>query len=342
MTEIHFTKKDMTKIKDCYAVCAITACGRPYYIYAADCDGPCCVIDAQTGNVTTIWESPGGTMSIVPLPERDGEFLISQRFLPGFTARAARIMRVTFDGAAWRTALWMDLPYIHRFDILKSGGGYYFLGCVLSSTTKEQADFDFPGNLVAAPLDTNFSPPLKLEVIAGGMTRNHGYWRSRDAQGAYTACDEGIFYVLPPNTDIGTWRVEKIFNRPTSDIALCDIDGDGEDEMAAIHPFHGDSFVVYKKNSGKWQELYRYPDPMEFVHAVWGGKLGGKAVFLGGCRAINKELFALYWNDGRMVKQILERGGGPANLAVEHTHEGDKILVANHGAGLASVFTVHP
>jgi hypothetical protein len=305
----------------------------------------------MTREVITIWDEPGGTMSIVPVPGMEGEFLISQNFLPGFSARGARIMRaVPGRDRRWRISLWMELPYVHRFDILFGGGRYYFLGCILSSTGEEKADWSKPGFLMAAPLEDNFAPPENVAVIARDMTRNHGYWRSlggvrRDpyvCTEAFTSCDEGVFSVHPPSGPEGEWKITKILDQSVSDIAFCDIDNDGEDEMAAILPFHGDAYCVYRKHGGAYREMYRYPDPMEFIHVVWGGLLGGRTVFLGGCRSLNRELFALFWEDGRIVRQILDRGMGPANIAIDYHTDvpgGACLLAANHSAGLASVYT---
>jgi hypothetical protein len=341
MSELVFTEEHLSQIPDCYAVCPITAWGRRFYLFAADNCGKCCAIDAESRDMITIWEDPGGTMSIIPIPGNEGEFLISQRFLPGFAALGARIMRAKPKKyRSWSISTWLDLSYVHRFDILRRGGVYYFLACILSSTSNEKAEWTKPGYLAAAPLNGSFDPPQDLKIIADSMTRNHGYWQKNYGSffGAFTSCDEGVFSVLPPETSGAAWTVTKILDQPVSDIALCDIDYDGEDEMAAILPFHGNSYVVYKKQEGLFREWYRYPDLMEFIHVVWGGSLGGRNVFLGGCRSINKELFALYWEDGKIIKQILDQGKGPANVTLERHGNTDSLLAANHSAGLASLY----
>jgi hypothetical protein len=343
MRALSFSRKDLVPIVDCYAVCPIKAGGRRYYIYASDNKGPCYAIDPQTGGTSVVWDGPGGTMSIVPIPGTDGEFLISQRFFPGFAAREARIMRVSPAAERkWKVTLWMDMPYVHRFDILQRGDRYYFLGCILSSTKEDHADWQMPGYIIGASLPANFDPPSAFDIIADGMSRNHGYWRRnyKNHTTAFTACDQGVFSVIPPGGGSDGWQIHKILDRSTSDIAFCDIDNDGQDEMAAIHPFHGDQYVVYHEEPAGYREIYRYPDPMEFIHVVWGGTLGGRKVFLGGCRSLNKELFALYWDKNGMVTQILDKGSGPSNVAVEYHEDGDHLLVANHGAGISSVFSV--
>lgn len=338
---MEFIKEHLCQLPYCYAVSAMEIEGRLKYLFATDDTGPCYSIDAETGDKDTVWKEPGGTMSIVPLAGQNA-FLASQKFLPGFAARSARIVRADFEDGQWQVSPWMELPYVHRFDLLRRNGVCWFLGCILTTTDKPKADWSYPGQLVVAEIDEEFSAPKNLMVIAEGMTHNHGYLRMQREgyDEAYTACDEGIFRVVPPETREGEWTVEKILDKAASDIALCDIDGDGEEELAAIEPFHGNQFVVYKKYGTEYKELYRYPEPMEFIHVVWGGKLGGKPVFLGGCRAINKEFFVLSWEDGKMQMQKIETDHGPSNVFVLRMPHEDRILTANRESAESAVFTV--
>ena len=52
-----------------------------------DAPGPCYAFDSQTYERETVWEEPGGTMAMVPLPGKNGDFLAVQRFFPGFQAQ---------------------------------------------------------------------------------------------------------------------------------------------------------------------------------------------------------------------------------------------------------------
>lgn len=334
-------KKHLCEVPFCYAVSAMEIDGRLKYLFATDDLGPCCCIDAETGKKETVWEAPGGTMSIIPLPG-ENSFLASRNFLPGFTARESEIVKVTYVNGEWVVLPWMKLPYVHRFDLLYRNGTYYFLGCILSTTDKPHAEWDRPGRLVAAEVGENFSPPPKLSVIAEGMTRNHGYLRVDRGtyDEAYTACDEGVFHITPPEVCGGQWMVEKILDKAASDIALYDIDGDGIEELATIEPFHGDRFTIYRKTGNEYEEIYSYPDPTEFLHVVWGGMLGGKPAFLGGCRAANRDFFMLRWEDGEIKKEMIETGRGPSNIFVLALPQEDRILVANRESSEAVVFTI--
>ena len=209
-----FEKHSLCHIPFCYAVGAMPVGGRQTYFFATDDTGPCYAVDARTLARETVWDGPGGTMSIVPLPNEPDAFLASQNFMPGFAAAHARIVKVKRTPSGWTVTPWLKLPYVHRFDLLQRDGRWYFLACILSSTQEEHARQDCPGYLAAAPMSADFAPPAHLEVIARGMARNHGYCRvARDGYDqAYTACDQGVFRVTPPAAPGENWTVEQLLN----------------------------------------------------------------------------------------------------------------------------------
>ena len=90
---MEFQKEHLCHLPCCYAVSPLWQNGRLKYLLATDDIGPCYCIDAQDHTCETVWEEPGGTMSIIPLPGTNGEFLASQYFLPNFSALHARIAR---------------------------------------------------------------------------------------------------------------------------------------------------------------------------------------------------------------------------------------------------------
>ena len=343
MNELKYKKNVLCELPNCYAVSTVSIEGNMHYIFATDDAGPCYCVDPKNGICETVWDDPGGTMSVVPLPDREGEFFASQRFMPGFAAINARIVHAKRNTyGKWDVRPWLDLPYVHRFDILSRNGILYLLCCILSGTDKLQADWNSPGCLLAAELPPNYSVPLRFHKIADEMTKNHGYCRSKDEIGdmAYTACDEGVFKVVPPDSKGGTWRVQRLIETHASDVAVCDIDKDGNDELAVIEPFHGTDFILYHECEGRYQPWYRYPGKMSFVHVAWGGTICGENVFIGGCRDLNKELFVLHWKNGEIFTETIESGFGPSNVTV-FTHErGASMLVANRESAQAAVFEI--
>lgn len=346
---MRFAKRKLADIPCCYAVAGARINGRRKLIFAAEADGPCVAIDAGDLSAETVWDHPGGTMAIVQPAGSDGEFLAIQRFYPGFNGKDAGIVRAartegvaSGKAGAWRFAPIAALPYVHRFDVFVHGGVRYLLCCTVCSEKGAIDDWSSPGKLYGAVLPNEPGAPVELSEIAGGMTRNHGYCRVQTSEGpaALTSCDQGVFEVRPPYKRGSSWTVDRVMDRPVSDIALCDIDGDGRQELAAIEPFHGDAFVLYRRGPAGFERFYEYPRPLAFAHVVWGGKLRGRGVFLGGCRGAGRDLFALSFQDGRVSSQLIESGAGPSNVAVLSGGASDLVAVANREIGEAAVFAV--
>jgi hypothetical protein len=336
------TKHHLCDLPSCYAAASIQRDGRTLLLLAPDAPGPCYAFDSETYERETVWEEPGGTMAMVPVTGGNGDFLAVQRFFPGFQAQDAEIVYVQNKSGKWLVNTLFKLPYVHRFDILERDGRPYILCGTLCTTKKNEDDWSSPGGLYAAELPANLHSPLLPVRIAGNMTKNHGFWRvtNNGVTSALTSCDQGVFQVLPPYEYGEKWSVNRVFDKPVSDIAIGDIDGDGVEEMAAIEPFHGNQFNIYRKSSKGYSLMYSYLPKIEFLHVVWGGRLRGEPVFIGGCRGGNKELFLLRWQDGKIVIEIIEAGAGPANISVVNGKGRDLILVANHESGEGAVFIV--
>ena len=335
-------KKILAKVPYCYAVSPVRVQGDIRYLFATDDKGACVCVDPKTQKVETVWKEPGGTMSIVPIPERDGEFLASQKFLPGFRARHARIVRAVWSTEGWVVRPWMEIPFVHRFDILTSGKKNYLICCALCDTQAEEADFTAPGYLLVGELDENFAPVANLQRLECPMPVNHGYWpvKGEGKDYAYVGCDAGVFRVTPPGAEEKTWTVELVLRTRASDMALADLDGDGQEEMAVIEPFHGNQLVIYHKEKGEYREVYRHAAPLEFIHALWGGTILGETVFLCGSRSLKKELFFLRYKQGAYYCEPIEQGYGPSNVAVLNSEGVSKLLVANREAGDCVEFTM--
>jgi hypothetical protein len=333
-------KKHLCDLPFCYAASSIEIDGRTKYLLAPDAYGPCYSIDSETFERETVWESPGGTMCMVPLPGKNGDFLAVQRFNPGFQAQNAEIVHLHRANGMWLAKTLFRLPYVHRFDILEREGIYYLLCCTVCANKKDEADWSSPGAIYAAELPNDLAQPIALVEIAGGMTRNHGYCRidNNNYTSAMTSCDQGIFEIVTPARKGGEWIVRNILAKPISDIALCDIDGDGIMELATIEPFHGNDFVVYRKTATGYSPIYHYPGKTAFCHVVLGGSLRGNAVFIGGCRAENCELFMLTWHKGAIQMEIIEMGVGPSNVTIVHGEERDFVLAANRVIGEGTLY----
>lgn len=327
-------------LPSCYAVGAVSVGGGLRLLFAPDGPGPCHALDPATGARETVWDGPGGTMGFVPVPGSGADFLAVQRFFPDYEAVEARIVRARRDAEAWRVEPWLDLPYVHRFDVLSRNGRRWLVCATLCGKKEYKEDWRYPGAVLAGEMD-GFDRPPALTPVLEGLTKHHGYCRfARDGgEAALVSSEEGVFEIVPPDAPGEPWKTRKILPRPVSDIAVCDIDGDGADELAAIEPFHGDTFTVYKLQNGRYETLYHAPEQL-FCHAIYGGKLRGERLFIAGNRGGDRELFLLRWRDGGIVREVIEAGGGPSNVFVLPGPDRDLLAVANRERGEAAVFSV--
>ena len=341
-------KKVLDSIVRCYCVGSVTIDQELYILMASEeVAGPCYAYHGPDfGIKETVWEQCGGTMSIIEIPDTNGEFLAVQNFFPGFKSETAKIVWGKRDPEnGWIIRDVLSLPYVHRFDIVKSGNTNWFIGATLCTSKKEREDWSDPGKIYAGKLPSDLSQGIRVDPIMDGLLKNHGYYRAqyegRDA--CFFTCESGIYVLTPPAEEGGDWSVRHILERPVSDVAVYDIDGCGEDELVTIEPFHGNGFFINKRYGSEYRKVYTYPGEINFAHAVWAGKLRGVPAVIGGIRRVNCELFMVRCKDA--VNQIyettvIEEGVGPANVAVINKKDHDLILSANHTKNEAAVYII--
>ena len=339
--EKHF----LTEFNRCYSANSIVVDGQPRILLATEGEGPCLAwTGADYASSHTVWEGPGGTMSIVPIPGTNGEFLAVQKFFKMFQWEEAKVVHVRPTAAGgYEVSDVLHLPYIHRFDLLTVGGRHYFIGCTLATTKESKEDWSNPGKIWVG--EFTGAGPLQLAVLKDGLTKNHGYSRlTRDgAMCGLVTCEQGAFEVTPPQRAGDEWTVKQIMDWPISDISAIDIDGDGELEFATIEPFHGEYFRVYKKVDGAFKKIYEHPEVTEFYHVVVGTTLAGRPVFIGGCRRGKQQLFyveAKQRDPLQLEAVVIEAGVGPSNVYVLHEEHRDIIVAANREKGEAALYFV--
>ena len=339
--EKHF----LTELNRCYSASSIVVDGQTRILLATEGEGPCLAWTGTDYDAShTVWEGPGGTMSIVPIPGTNGEFLAVQKFFKMFQWEEAKIVHVRpMASGGYEVSDVLHLPYIHRFDLLSVGGRHYFIGCTLATTKDSKEDWSNPGKIWVG--EFTGAGPLQVSVLKDGLTKNHGY--SRLVQGGtmsgLVTCEQGAFEVTPPQTPGAEWRVTQLMDWPISDISAIDIDGDGELEFATIEPFHGEHFRVYKKIDGSYRKIYEHPEVTEFYHVVVGSTLAGRPVFIGGCRRGKQQLFYVQARQSdplQLEAVVIEDGVGPSNVYVLHEETRDIIVAANREKAEAALYFV--
>jgi len=340
---MEFIKKELCRLERCYAVNELTLNGVRWALAATEDPGPCWAFSGKSfENRMKIWDGPGGTMTFVPLSGTDGEFLSIEKFYRIYQWEEAGISWAWPENGSFRLKSLLTLPYIHRFDVLETPAGSFFIGCTLAVKKDSVSDWSTPGSIYVGRVDKAAREIRDLRVLKGDVYKNHGYLRTGapSAPAALIGSREGILRVTPPMSPEGDWQTERFAGFPVSDMALCDIDGDGEEELAVIEPFHGCKFRIYKKNAAGWKRVFEHPETCEFYHVIWGGTLNGTPAFIAGGRRGTRSLSVITCSGGEYRVQTLDSGQGPSNVHVMHRAEGDVIIAANMEVGEVAAYFV--
>jgi hypothetical protein len=148
------------------------------------------------------------------------------------------------------------------------------------------------------------------------------------------AGEQGLFSIEIPEKEGRPFRSQQLLDHEMSDVVAFDVDGDGQNEIVTIEPFHGDRLCVYKRLDSLWRAVME--QRISFGHALWAGALRSRPVVVIGNRAGQKELAIVCPSTGDRL--VIDRGVGPAQVAVIHEPARDTILSANHAVGEVALY----
>lgn len=342
-------KKVLAHLTKCYSIAPLFYEGEENILVAAEKTDECLLFDAKGNQKDVVWEKPGGTMSMVQIPGSNGEFLATQKFYSPNDADDAKIVLVTPRGKGkWEVKTLVNLPYVHRFDILTQKGENYLIACTIKSGNDFKGDWSKPGKVYGAKLPKDLSEfhegnQLELQVLMDNLLKNHGYYRiEEDTVSALVSAENGVYLFTPPVKEEENWSTEKILDEPCSDALLLDLDQDGEKELAVIAPFHGETIRIYKKQEGQFQKDYEYTKPLPFSHAIYGSEVCKRPTLLIGNREGEQELLAFTYDREKETYhvEVIDKGCGPANVYHYVLDGVDKIIATNREIDEVAMYTL--
>ena len=330
----------------CYCVAPLTYRGQEHFIVASEKEFACLLFDIQGNQVDKIWDGPGGTMSAVQLPGSDGVFLATHKFYSPNNAAEAKIVLVWPENGKWCVRTLLELPYVHRFDILTRDGVNYLVACCLKSGGEYKDDWRFPGKTYVCRLPEDLAAghgntPLKPIELLDNMPKNHGYCRDvcNGVMSGIIACETGIFRITPPSMGGCQWEIEKLIDDPTSDAVLIDLDGCGTPELVTIGPFHGDTLSIYKYSNGNYKKQWQYDKEVPFAHALCGASICRQNVAILGHRKGSRDLLMVRWEDGAYQTETIDHDTGAANVLYRAVDGRDVVIAANREINEVAYYT---
>lgn len=336
---MNINKKVIKELNKCYSIAPLKYNDENCFLVAAEKQDPCYLFDEEGNLIDKVWDGPGGVMSMVQVPESNGQYLSTYKFYSPNDSKEAKIVIVTPQEDGWDVRTLVDLPHVHRFDLLERDGHTYLIACTLKSGHDYKEDWTKPGKVYWAELPDDLSEfnednQLELKVLKDDMTRNHGYYRvyKDGIPTSVISSESGVFRITPPAEGSDQWEIEELLDIPTSDAVLVDLNGDGIEELCTLSPFHGDKIAIYDLKDGKYVKVYDYPEPAEFTHAIFGGEILGKPHFVVGHRQGKRNLIDITYDPEteNYVSEIIDEDRGPANVFHFVNSKNEDVIIATN------------
>ncbi len=323
-------KKIILNIESVYTAHAFVV-GSEFYIGAGSETLPeVYLYEISSGKSSFVSGCPGGVMSFIPLPGSPDIFFSIMGLFPPFIGAEAGVYMHKKSGEEWTSTKVLNLPFAHRCEILNRDGVNYLFAASVSKHKKDPADWSLPGEVYLVQLEKNFKFPLKWEIIDNNLTRNHGMNRTK-VEGVETVCISGVEGIFYFEQEGDKWLKKQLFDKEVSEFCFVDIDGDGEDELVTIEPFHGQTICVYKRFANKWE--LKYSDSLSFGHGLSCGIFNGEPIIVVGSRrgsfALDRFKVADLLHEWKFSREVIEEDAGPTQTQVFTAGDTDYILSSN-------------
>ena len=333
-------KQSILNIKNVYTANAFKSDSTFYIGAGSETEPDVQLYDLTSGKIEQVDNCPGGLMSFIPVPEQQGSYVTIQGLFPPFIGKEAGLFLHKKTKQGWNSVKAMELPFAHRCEFIRNAEGIFLVAAVVSTFKENPADWSRPGELHVISLTNNPEPPWKSVVFNSEVTRNHGMIRAtiNGTESVFISGAQGIFKIIPDSQ--GSWEVKSIFENEVSEMTFIDLDGDGQQELVTIEPFHGNTLNIYKKYETKWE--LKFSDSLSFGHGLSSGMFNGSPVIVVGNRSDSLSLETFTANNlskGLVKRQVIEENAGPTQTQVFSYGRVDYILSANQRKHEVALYT---
>ncbi|MCF1684739.1 hypothetical protein LQF67_03975 [Tetragenococcus halophilus] len=337
-----FVKKNLVEMERCYTVEPVNIDNKNGFAFASDGESGKGI--AFLGNnfeeKEIIWENAGGCMSIRQIPDKQNEFLTIHEFYLKKSPSLSKIVWLKKINDTWVKKDLIHFPFIHRMDIVEVDNVKFVVFATISLFKKNKEDWELPGAVYAFELPKDYSESFYInpKLVFEGLYKNHGYFNNGKGQ-LYFSGAQGVVELDLIDSHIENWKISTIYNEPTSDVLLYDLDKDGKKELVKIDDFHGNTVRILKKNKkNEYEEQYIYSNGAEIIHGLSVIEIEETPVVIVSVRKGTAELIAIQFVDGEYEKEVIDSGFGPINVSTANFEDKIYIGVANHTTDKASIY----
>jgi hypothetical protein len=337
-----FNKKDLIEMERCYTVEPVKIEGMNGFAFASDGENGegIAFVGENFKDKEVLWENAGGCMGIKQISGKENEFLAIHEFYLKKSPSFSKIVWLKKSADKWIKKDLIHFPFIHRMDIVEKNNTKYVVFATISHFKKDREDWELPGAVYAFKLPEDYSEDFYINptLIFEGLYINHGYFNNSKGQ-LYFSGDQGVVELNLVDSYIENWKTFIIYDEPTSDILLYDLDKDGEEELVKIDNFHGNTVRILKKDSqGEYKEQFSYSHGAEIIHGLSVIEIEDTPTLVVSTRKGTAELITVQYKEKKYIKEAIDSGFGPINVATANFDDEIYIAAAHHTTDKATVY----
>lgn len=337
-----FYKYDLIEMERCYTVAPVKIDDKNGFAFAGDGKNSSGIafIGKDFREKEILWEHAGGCMGIKQILGKDNEFLAIHEFYLKDSPSISKIVWLKKVKDNWKKKDLIHFPFIHRMDIVEINNIKFVVFATISHFKRDKEDWELPGAVYAFKLPSDYTEDFYINpvLIFEGLYINHGYFNKGNEQ-LYFSGAEGVIEVDLVDSNIENWKKSVIYDKPTSDILVYDLDRDGKDELVIIDDFHGNTVRIFKENIvGKYEEQFSYSDGAEIIHGLSVIAINDIPTLVVSTRKGTAELITIQYKDEKYMKKVVDSGHGPINVATANFDSEIYIGAAHHTTNKATIY----